>query len=810
MNTALSDLRRALRTLLARPTFFLAAALTLMLGIGAVAAIFTVYDAVLLKPLPYKDADRIVRVMRDQPPVSSSPVSKPVFNEWRERSGAAFGAFAGFVESTMNLTGAGEAERLNGYAVTPDFWRVFDAPMALGRAFGEEEERSNERVVVLGHTLWRDHFGAAPDIVGRDIALNGETYRVTGVAAADFRYPASTQLWTPTYLPANAASRGANFISIVARLRDGIDTRRAQQELATVTAWQASTFPDTENGLTAQVEPLRTLLTRDVRQPLAMLLAAAALVLLIACANLANLMLARSQTRVHEFALRRALGAGRSRLIRDVLAEACVIALAGGCAGLLLTQPLVNLLMSLAPTVLPTASQPTVDVRVVTTILFVAVVTLLLFGLMPAWQSTQADPAQALRGSGRSTSPGRATGRLRAALVSAEIALAMTLLSGSGLLIESLRRLGDVDTGVHAENVLTARLAMPVSAMAPGEDFLTWMERVKPANAARMEAILARASALPGVASAALVDSLPISGGGGANGPFNLIGHDIPKDQSLAEYRFVSPDYFATLGIPLLAGRAFELHDGEGAGVGTSVLVNRAFVDRYLGGSDAVGMQVGVWDEALKTVVGVVGNTRQLGLDSESRPEIYFPVRTLPSGSVSLALKTNTAAPALAEPLRRMLRELAPDMPVFAVRTMDEATYETTRLRRFNLILMSAFAGVAMLLAAIGLYGVIACAVGQRRREIAVRQSLGAQGTDIHRLMLGSALRMILPGLGAGVAGAVVLGYLIRSQLYGVGIADPRMLAVVAAGLLLVALAACMAPSLRAARVQPMEVLRNE
>jgi predicted permease len=809
MNRWFQYLRHATRALLARPTFLVTAVLTLTLGIGAVAAIFTVYDSVLLKPLPYRNADRIVRVEREQPPIAHGPVSKPVFEDWRERSGDAFSAFAGFVGSTMNLTGAGDAERLNGYEVTPGFWRVFDSPMTLGRAFGEEEERSNERVIVIGYALWRDRFGAAPDVVGRDILLNGESYRVGGVAAADFGYPADAQFWMPTFLPANPAGRGTNFISVVARLSDGVDARQAQQRLAAVTAWQAQTFPDSDGGLVARVEPLQSLLTRDVRQPLTMLLAAAGLVLLIACANLANLMLARSQTRLHEFALRRALGAGRGALAREVLGEAAVIAAVGCAAGLLLAQPLVNVLMSLAPAALPLQAPPAVDLGVVATILLVAMLTLALFGLAPAWHSTHADPAYALR-QGRATGPGRAAGRLRALLVSAEIALATTLLSGSGLLIESLRRLGEVDSGIQTRNVLTARLAMPVPARAPGEDFLAWMERVKSANGVRMDALLARVSALPGVASAALVDSLPVSGGGGANGAFNLIGGDIPKDRNIAEYRFVSPDYFVTLGIPVLAGHAFENRDGTERGIGTRVLVNRAFVDRFLGGEEAIGRQVGVFDEDLKTIVGVVGNTRQFGLDSETEPEIYFPARTFPSGELSLALKTDVDAAALAEPLRRALREAVPEMPVFTTRTMDEATRETTRLRRFNLTLMSAFAGVAVLLAAIGLYGVIAYSVGQRRREIAVRQSLGAGVADIHRLLLGSGLRMILPGLAAGIAGAVLLGHLIRSQLYGVGIADPLLLAGVASALALVAIAACMAPSLGAVRVPPLEALRNE
>lgn len=811
MNRMFADVRRAVRTLFARPTFFLTAVATLALGLCALAAIFTVYDAVLLQPLPYAHAERILVVGREQAPISRGPVSRQVFNEWRERSSSVFDAFGGYTTSTMNLTGAGDAERLTATAVTPEFWNVFSSPIIAGRVWGDDEEAHDERVVVLSNALWRDRFAAKADIIGRDVILNETSYRVVGVTAADFAYPTDTQVWFPTYLPSNTYPRGSNYLSMVARLQDGIGIAVAKQTLDGVAAWEAETWPDNHHGLRSHVLLLRESLSGRFHQPLAMLLIASLLVLLIACANLANLMLARGQARTHEFALRRALGADGSSVARAVLAEAFVIAAMGVIIGLLASQPAVRVLMALAPSLLPRTSIPVVDVSVVFVVVFAALSAMFVAGFAPAWRATRADPADALRGSGRDTGGGNA--RLRAWLVSAQIALALTLLCGSALLIQSLRHLSAVDTGVASADVLTARIALPVPALLPGEGSLAWVSRVKAANSPRIDAILADVAALPGAIVVGMTDTLPVAGiAGVGNGSISLPGHDIPMSQNLADFHFASPDYFATLGIPLRAGRLLDAHDGNDAGLGTHVLVNQSFVDHFLGGkeSSALDQQIGIIDDTTKTIVGVVGNVRQAGLDQEARPEVYFPARTFPASEMSLVVKVDGDALAFADPLRRALKKLASDMPVFSVRTMDEATRQTTLMRRFNLTLMSIFAGVALLLAAIGLYGVIAYAVGQRRREIGLRQAIGANARDIHRLMFGTGLRMIVPGIAIGIIGALALGRVISTQLYGVSAANPFVLVSVAALLVAVALAACAIPTLRAARIPPMEALRNE
>ena len=805
----LDDLRSALRTLFARPTLLIAAVLTLTLGIGAVASIFTVYDAVLLKRLPFAQSERIVRVLRDQPPVSNSPVSVPMFRDWQERSDAAFDAIGGFVAGTVNLTGSGDAERLTGYSVTPGFWNVFAQPLALGRAFGVDEENRNERVVVISHTLWQNRFNGDRDIIGRDIQLNATAWRVIGVAAPGVQYPTDAQVWMPTFLPGDTSARGSNSLSVIARLREDTSLAQAAAVMDGIVQWQVATFADDHRGLSARIEPLQQLATRRVREPLDMLIAAAGLVLLIACANLANLMLARGQTRTQELAVRRALGAGRGRLVRQVLAEAAVIAVFGAVGGVLLAKVAIGALLAMAPDLLPIYNAPVVDVRVVGGVAALALTTLLAFGLAPALRAAQADPADALRGASRGQTGSRRQARARGVLVAGEIALAVTLLTGASLLIDSLRRLGEVDSGVHSGQVLTAQFSVPLPAVPAGVDIESWYAGLDGFLPQRLEAIEERLRALPGVESVALSERLPASGDWGWNGTFAIVGQP-PVENNLVEFRFVSTDYFRTFGIPLVAGRAFDGRDGRIAAAPGEALVNQAFAERFITGGDAVGRQIQTFIGDPKPILGVVGDVRQAGLDRAPNAEVYFPIRKVARGELALALKVRGDALAQIAPLRAAMREVAPDVPVYAIRSMDEVTGATLRLRQFNMTLMSAFAAVALLLAAIGLYGVIACSVGERRREIGLRQAIGATRADIHRLVLRSGLRMIVPGLFAGVLGALVLGRLIAAQLYGVAATDVRVLGVVIGVLALVAVAACALPILRAARVPPMEALRSE
>jgi putative ABC transport system permease protein len=806
----LIDLRHALRGLVARPAFFLTAVLTLTLGIGAVTSIFTVYDAVLLKPLPFPNADRIVRVTREQGPVHGSTISVQAFQEWRDRSHDTFDAMGAYSDETRNLTGSGEAMRLSVYQVTPGFWDVFGSPIALGRAFGNDEEDHNERVVVLSDSLWRNQFKADTGVVGRDVQLNGESFRVVGVAQPQFVYPIHVQVWIPSFLPGNTTRhRGMNFLRVVGRLREGVSPDQAATSMTATTDWQARTFPDEHAGLSAGITPLQALVTSDVRGPLRMLLIAAGLVLLIACANLANLMLARGQTRTQELALRNALGAGQGRLLRQVMAESLLIAVIGATAGLLITQPAINALIALAPDLLPPYNRPGIDLRVIAATAAIALGTLLLFGLLPAWRAANVDPAQAMQGASRSQTGSHQQLRARGALVSAEIALAMTLLAGAWLLIDSLRQLSAVDSGIDSPKVLTAQFSISLPVQQAGDQLDDWAKRAMAVASPVLDTMQARLRALPGVESVALSNKLPASGDWGWNSRFKVPGRNV-DDKALAEFRFVSEDYFRTFGIPLKAGRVFTADDGAHSLFPTDVLVNQAFADRYLAGADPLSQTLVVFGDEPKRIVGVVGNVRQAGLDSPPNTEVYFPVGKAIVGDLTVAIKVRGDAPAYTEALRKALHEAVPDVPVRAIRTMEDVTGDTLRLRRFNMTLMTVFALVAIALAAIGLYGVIAFSVGQRRREIGVRQALGARRGDVHRLMFASALRMVVPGVAIGLLGALALGRVIAAQLYGVGAADPLMLASVVAVLTAVTLAACATPTLRATRIPPMEALRDE
>lgn len=811
MSTLLDNVRHACRRLLAQPLFFATAVLTLALGIGAVTSIFTVYDAVFLKPLPFKEADRIVRVLRDQPPVSSSPVSPPVFREWQERHGGAFDAFGGWVPQTVSLTGEGEAARLNAYVVTPGYWQVFSQPLALGRAFGDVEENSGERVVVIGEALWRDRFNRSADVIGQEILLNGEAWRVIGVTEAGFRYPADAQLWLPTYLPANTAGRGSNSLAPVARLAAGVDAQQATAAMQAVTQWQAENYPDNHAGLSARVVPLRGLIGSHLQSPMVTLLAAALMVLLIACANLANLMLTRAQGRAQELALRRALGAGTGRLLGDVMSEALIIAAVGAALALAVAPLAVKALLALAPDLLPSYNVPGIDLRAIAITGGVSVATVLAFAWWPAHRAASVDPVRAMQGASRSQTGSRSQARLRAWLVSSEIALAMMLLVGAGLLIDSLRRLSQVDAGIgEPQSVLAAGIALPVPSMQPGEEFVDWYTRSRAVVGPRLDVITERLAALPGVSSVSVSESLPASGKSGWNGDFDIAGRVLPE-RRLVEYRFVNPDYFATFGIPVRAGRVFDDHEGDEAVFPTTALVNEAFVKTYLDGDNALGVQVSTFDGGAKTIVGVVGDVRQQGLDRPPAPEIYFPARTAPIGDLQVAVKTTGGdALALADSVRRAMTEIAADTPVLSLRTMDAVVADTLSLRRFSMSLSSVFAAVAVVLAVIGLYGVIAWSVGQRRREIGVRQSLGATRAAIHRMVIGDGLRIVVPGLIAGALGALLLGRLVASQLYGVGTSDPVVLAGAALLLAAVAVIACLIPTRRAAKVSPMTALRDD
>ncbi len=807
----MNDLKLAVRSLAARPGFFAVCVLTLALGVASVSAIFSVVNGTLLKPLPYPDAEQIVRINRTQGQWGG-PISMQVLEDWRVGAEGLMTTVGAFTSRTVNLSGTdGDAERLAAYAVTASFWDVMRLGPAAGRYFNTDEDTANERVVVLGHGFWVRRYGADPGIVGRDIHLNGQPYRVVGVTPAAFRYPGGTQVYIPVGWDPTAMTRGSNFVFAVGRLTPDTDVAQLDAALATVNARLAAEFPEDHANLGARLTLLPELLNSGVRQPLLMMLGAAAMVLLIACANLANLLLARGAHRAHELSVRAALGAGRAQLMRVSLAEALVIAVSGGVIGVGLAALAVPALLSLAPDLIPSHGAPGVDLSAVVVSLTATVFTVMVFALWPALRSASVSGAEAMRDDGR-TSAGSSKARARSILVAGEVALSLTLLVGAGLLIESMRQLSNVDTAVDARGVLTASFLVDGVPPIPGEPIFDGFNRHVERVAPQVNRIVERIAAIPGVEHVGITDALPLSGVNNTSSDVTLVGREVADGEPRpgATWRFVNPDFFRSLGIPLVAGRNLTDADFRVGEMPNAVLVNETFVRRYLADVDPVGQRMTFFDGTEKTIVGVVADTSGLGLDRDPLTEVYLHSGLTPFRQFYLSVKVAGDPAAYAESLRRAIAEVEPSVPVFEVRSMDEVIGGPIRIRSFNMTLMSVFSGVAMLLAALGLYGVIAYSVAQRRREIGIRLSLGAAPQRIHRLVLADGARLIGLGIAVGLLAAFALARVIASQLYGVTPTDPFVFGSVVVVLTVVGLVAVLVPARAASRIAPMEALRYE
>jgi putative ABC transport system permease protein len=809
MTAVLVELKQSLRSLLRQPGFLFTAILILALGIGAVSAVFSVVHGVLLKPLPYPQAERVLQITRVQEPYGG-PISRPAFLDWQAGTSAQFSALAAYSGSIATLVDADGADRLNAYRVTPSFWEVLALPAQTGRYFGLDEENRGERVVVLAHALWQSRFGGRSDVLGRSLRINGEPYTVIGVAPPALRLPEQAELYLPTHLPQSAAERGTSYLSVLGRLAEGVSLEQAEAALKAVNLQLAKEHPNEHEGLSARLKPLPEALGADLREPLWILLAASALVLLTACANLANLLLARGSQRAGELAVRAALGAARARLLRMALSEALLIACLGGAFGLLLAAIGVPLLLASAPDVLPSHATAELEPAVVAISLAVSLLTVLAFALLPALRVAQVAPAGSLQDGGRSAAVSRRGGRARRALVVAEVALALTLLAGAGLMIESLRRLGAVDAGISTDGVLTASLVLSVADGPAGEEWVDTYRRHTTAVAPQLDAVLERVSALPGVEAVGLSDALPLSGLDNYSSSISIVGAEPTAngEEPGANWRFVNPDYFRALGLAILQGRGLLASDARAGELPNTVLVNRTFAERYLGTGDVIGRQIEFLGGP-KTVVGVVADTRPFGLERATPPEVYMHHHQAVQQQYYLALKVRGEPQAYAEQLRAALHELDPAMPVSELRPFAALASERQTLRRFNLQLMAVFSAVALGLAAIGLYGVIAFGVEQRRQELGIRMSLGADSRGLLALLMRQNLGMVGLGIALGLVGALLLGRALASQLFGVSASDPLVLLSVITVLAVVAVVACLIPTLRAVRASPLHALRG-
>ena len=801
MRTLLQDLRYATRRLLKSPGFASVAVGALALGIGANTAIFSVVNSVLLRPLPYPAPEQLVQLWESRPQQNMPRVeiAPHEFLAWADQC-RSFQRLAATDVAEYNLTGRGEPERVTGALVTAGYFPLLGVAPAQGRAFLEEEDRPGaSNVVVLGHELWQNRFNSDPSVVGQTVSLDGVACAVVGVLPRGFRLPGGAALARPiAFSSEDRAQPGSHFLNVFGRLKDGVTLAQAEAEMAAVAARVEQSLGGTNVGHRVAVVSLHEQVAGGARTSLLVLLGAVALVLLIACANVANLLLARAAARRREVAVRAALGASRWRIVRQLLAESLLLSGLGGAVGLLLAVWGVDLLVGLDPTGVQRAGEVKLDWRVLAFTFGLSLLTGLLFGLAPALQASKTDFVESLKEGGRS-GQGLARSRLRGALVVAEVALTLVLLVGAGLLLKSFGRLLAVDPGIDPHNVLTMDVALPPAKYAEPQRITAFYER-----------LLQEAAALPGVRAAGAVSVLPLAGDDSSNFVRIEGRAPLPPGQALrAGRRNVSADYFRAIGIPLKRGRAFTPADTAEAQ--RVLVINEAMARSFFAGEDPVGKRVRTGDKSpWVEVVGVVGDVRHRGLDVDTRPEMFFPQLQTPSRQMTLVVRAAGDPEALAAPLRERVRAIDPDQPVGNVKTMEAWLSESVASRRFSAAVLGVFAAVAAGLAALGLYGVVSYSVAQRTHEIGLRVALGARPRDVLRLVIGQGMSLTLIGVAVGVAAALALTRVMSGLLFGVGATDAGVFVTVPLLLAAVAMLACYVPARRATKVDPMVALRYE
>ena len=810
MQTFLKELRYGARRLKLSPAFTTVVVLTLALGIGANTAIFSVVNVVLLKPLPYREPDRLVTIEHFYPSLDNmqAPVSVRGFVDYRD-STESFASMAVQSGWGANLTGLGDPERLQGSRVTGQYFHTLGASAARGRTIVPgEDEQGKDRVVVLSHALWQRLFAGDPAAVGKTMQLNGDTYDIIGIMPPDFRdfFNRNAELWAPiTFTPQQLSGGYTNeFLSLTARLKPGVTIEAAQAELKLFADQLKQTYVDQfPPDWTLTTTSLNEEATGRIRPALLMLLGAVGFVLLIACANVANLLLARAASRQKEVAIRTALGATRGDLVRQLLAESFLLALIGGAVGLALAYVGVRALGASSLTRLVAPGGITIDGTVLAFTLGLSLVTGLLFGLVPAAQISMTSFHDTLKEGGRSATADRGSNAARRVLVVAEVALALMLLAGAGLLIKSFSRVLGVSPGFEPRNVLTLGIALP-AARYPNDTV----------QVAFWDAALAQIKAIPGVRGVAATTVMPF-GGGWSTGSFNVEGYEPKEGENdpWGDIRIASPEFAETMQIALRSGRFFN--DQDVLGGPQVVVVDDEMVRRYWPNTDPVGKRIffgdaGTPDVDYYTVVGVIAHVKQEGLDAEDRVQLYFPHRQAAPGGMSLLVRTDVPPKSIVPQVRSAIQSIDKDQPISQVRTMEEMLAQSVGQRRLSMLLLGVFAGVALLLASIGIYGVMSYSVAQRGHEIGIRMALGAARTTVLKLVLRQGMSLVAIGLAIGIAGALALTRYLESQLFGVKPTDPVTFTLVAVVLATVALVATLVPALRATRVDPMVALRQE
>jgi putative ABC transport system permease protein len=814
MSALTNDVRYGVRMLLQNPASTLVALVALSLGIGANSAIFSVVNGVLLRPLPYPDPERLVVVWETKLSIGKKQelVSPVQFRAWSNEN-RVFDGMAAWRQEPRVLTGGELPERVETVLISPGGLEMLGVKPALGRTFSPEENQPGHNLAaILSYGLWQRRFGGDRAVLGKAVTLDGIGYTVVGVTPPDFRLldvPAG--LWIPYTLDSkelDPRNRAVRTLRVVARLKPGATLGQARAEMRSISRRLELADPDANTGYSASVVPLRDQLVGDIRTTLWMLLGAVLFVLLIACANVANLLLARAGAREREIALRAALGANPARLLRQLLTESLLLALAGGLLGLLLAAWSISLLRQLGPATLPRLKEISVDWRVLGFTLLVAAATGIIFGLAPALASLRTDLNFVLRSAGRLASAGPAAARFRDLLVVAELAACVVLLTGAGLLIRSFARLESVNPGFRPDHVLTMQVSLPESRYSDFNVGLFYKQ------------LLERLRVLPGVQFAAITRKAPLSGGDDTSLNFIIENRPVIErsaDQPRAQYRAVSAEYFDALGIPLIRGRHFDRTDAENTpGV---VLINETLARTYFGGDDAVGQRIqsGLPGSAWCTIVGIVRDVKHQGLDAQDKPETYYHYLQVPpawmsfvEGAMTVVLRTGPEPDSLAAAARGEVGKMDPSLAVFDVRSMESLLNSSLAQPRFRTTLLGVFAGLALLLAAVGLYGVIAYSVARRTNELGVRMAMGAQRNDVLMLVLGQGAKLAIFGIAIGLAVAFAAMRVISKLLFGVNAADPLTFAATALLILAVAFGASLVPAWRAIKVDPVVALRYE
>ncbi|HSS19142.1 MAG TPA: ABC transporter permease [Pyrinomonadaceae bacterium] len=802
METLLKDIRYGARSLLKRPAFAAIAVVTLALGIGANTAIFSVVNTVLIRPFPYRDAQRVITLWQNnvKAGVSRNDVSPANFLDWQEQS-RSFASMAGIEPFGFSMIGNGEPERFGAWLVTDRFFETIGSNALYGRTFNSQDyQAGNERVVVIGYGLWQRRFGGDPNLIGQKLTLNGQPYVVVGVMPKQFEFPAEREVWAPRVIrERDRQLRGPTYWNVIARLQPGVTIAQAQAEMNSIARNLEVQYPDTNGGMGTTIVSLPEQLTGNVRSSLWILLGAVGFVLLIACGNVANLLLVRGAERTREFAVRSALGAARARLVRQLLTESILLALLGGTLGVMFASWGVKLILAFNTAKIPRIEYVSLDWRVLVFALGLSLLTAVLFGLIPAAQFSSPNLRSSLTDGSRGAVGKSAQHWVRNSLVVTEVAVALMLLTGAGLLVRSFVSVTRVDPGFETDRLVALQVFLSRNYQKTEEItgfFDQSLEKIK---------------AVPGVEAAAIVASPPFINLE-QDAPFTIQGHPPPPKGSepSSYYTEVSADYLRTLNVPLRQGRFFTGFDRGGSA--SVAVINQAMAERFFVNEDPIGKKVTVMFDQPETreIVGVVGNVLHSGLDSNPRPELFVPHSQSPNTQMTFVVKTTADPASLLPAVKNAIREVNHNQTFAKTATMKELVADSLKQRRFNLFLLVSFALVALILAGVGVYGSINYSTKQRTQEIGLRMALGAQSFDVLRLIVGQGLVLSLLGVGIGLVGSFGLTRLMRGLLFGISPTDPLTFAAIALLLTAIGVVASWIPARRAMKVDPLEALRYE